>query len=71
MLFFNLEEIQVNGYDYTPSTHKEKQPKFMLIVTLRESDPKMRVPDSSASQIFFKKNMMMQHYWAQKPAAKF
>ena len=40
-----------------------------LTVIVREIDPKMRVRDSSALRIFFKKNMMMLH-WAQKPAAK-
>ena len=42
----------------------------ILTVIVRESDPKMRIRDSSASPIFFKKNLMTQHR-AKRSAAKF
>ena len=44
--------------------------KFVLRVIACNSGTQMRVRDSSATPIFFKKNRMMQH-WAQKITTKF
>ena len=45
--------------------------KFIILtVFVSTSGTQMRVRDSSATRIFFKKNRMMQH-WAQKLTTKF
>ena len=65
---FNLDSLsaQMN----VPDTKFSRNTMKLLTVFVSTSGTQMRVRDSSATRIFFKKNRMMQH-WAQKLTTKF